>query len=161
MKILLTGVAGFIGMHAALRLLQRGDEVVGIDNLTPYYEISLKRARLAQLAAYPNFRFIEQDLADLAGVQGALGDWQPQRVLHLAAQPGVRYSIDHPHTYAQANLVAFLNVLADALHGAGLTLTVDVASWSPIWDLPALGAAREVKNLFLWSRILDARRSET
>ena len=111
MKILLTGAAGFIGMHAALRLLQRGDEVVGIDNITPYYEVSLKRARLAQLAAYPNFRFIEQDLADLAGVQAALGDWKPQRVLHLAAQPGVRYSIEHPHTYAQANLVAFLNVL--------------------------------------------------
>ncbi|MCX7251932.1 MAG: NAD-dependent epimerase [Burkholderiales bacterium] len=116
MKILLTGAAGFIGMHAALRLLQRGDEVVGIDNITPYYEVSLKRARLAQLAAYPNFRFIEQDLADLAGVQAALGDWKPQRVLHLAAQPGVRYSIDHPHTYAQANLVAFLNVLELCRH---------------------------------------------
>ncbi len=116
MKILLTGAAGFIGMHAARRLLQRGDEVVGIDNITPYYEVSLKRARLAELAAYPNFRFIEQDLADRAGVQAALGSWKPQRVLHLAAQPGVRYSIDHPHTYAQANLVAFLNMLELCRH---------------------------------------------
>jgi UDP-glucuronate 4-epimerase len=111
MNILLTGVAGFIGMHAAQRLLERGDEVVGIDNLTPYYDVNLKRARLQQLQGYGNFRFIEQDLADLPAVQRALGDWQPQRVLHLAAQPGVRYSIDHPHTYAQANLVVFLNLL--------------------------------------------------
>jgi UDP-glucuronate 4-epimerase len=96
MKILLTGCAGFIGMHAALRLLARGDEVVGVDNLTPYYDVQLKRDRLAQLTGHANFRFIEADLADLAAVRGALGDWKPQRVLHLAAQPGVRYSIDNP-----------------------------------------------------------------
>jgi UDP-glucuronate 4-epimerase len=116
MKILLTGCAGFIGMHAALRLLERGDEVWGIDNLTPYYDPALKQARLRQLQSYANFHFIQKDLADLAAVQAALLGWKPDRVLHLAAQPGVRYSIDHPHTYAQANLVAFLNVLELCRH---------------------------------------------
>lgn len=116
MKILLTGCAGFIGMHAALRLLERGDEVWGLDSVTPYYDPNLKRARLQQLQGYPNFHFVEADLANLQAVQTALAGWRPQRVLHLAAQPGVRYSIEHPHTYAQANLVAFLNVLELCRH---------------------------------------------
>lgn len=116
MKILLTGCAGFIGMHAAKRLLNRGDEVIGIDNFTPYYDITLKHQRLNQIKSHPNFRFVEADLVEIATVEAALKDWRPDAILHLAAQPGVRYSIDHPHVYAQSNLVAFLNVLEWARH---------------------------------------------
>jgi UDP-glucuronate 4-epimerase len=116
MKILLTGCAGFIGMHCALNLLKSGAQVVGIDNINDYYDVSLKRARLSTLAAYPKFEFHQLDLADLQSTQKALNGWVPHRVLHLAAQPGVRYSIDHPHVYAQANLVAFLNVLELCRH---------------------------------------------
>lgn len=116
MKVLLTGCAGFIGMHAAHHLLARGDEVVGIDNYTPYYDVSLKQARMNTLMGQPNFRFIEADLVDRHAVEQALGSWRPERILHLAAQPGVRYSIDHPHVYAQSNLVAFLNILEWARH---------------------------------------------
>ncbi len=116
MKVLLTGCAGFIGMHACQRLLARGDEVVGIDSLTLYYDVSLKRARIAQLMQYPNFRLIEADLVNIPAIESPLGTWRPDIILHLAAQPGVRYSIDHPHVYAQSNLVAFLNILEWARH---------------------------------------------
>lgn len=116
MKILLTGCAGFIGMHAAKRLLARGDEVVGIDNLNPYYDVKLKQARLQQLLGAPNFRFIQEDLVNAQAVETALAGWRPEAILHLAAQPGVRYSIDHPQVYAQSNLVAFLNILEWARH---------------------------------------------
>ena len=111
MKVLLTGCAGFIGMHAGLQLLARGNEVIGIDNFTPYYDVNLKRARVSQLIQHANFRLVEANLVDQAAVESALGSWRPDVILHLAAQPGVRYSIDHPHVYAQSNLVAFLNIL--------------------------------------------------
>src|SRR5262245_35054847 len=99
MKILVTGAAGFIGMHCARRLLERGDEVLGIDNLSDYYDVELKRARIAQLTPRAGFRFIQQDIADEAAVRRLFADERPQRVLHLAAQPGVRYPLTHPQPY--------------------------------------------------------------
>jgi UDP-glucuronate 4-epimerase len=110
MKALVTGVAGFIGMHCAKRLLARGDEVVGIDNLSPYYSVQLKKDRLAELQ-HPKFKFTQLDIAD----GDALGKYfeknKPDRVLHLAAQAGVRYSLENPGAYIQTNLVGFANVL--------------------------------------------------
>lgn len=111
MKILLTGAAGFIGMHTALVLLARGDEVVGVDNLNDYYEVALKDARLARLLSHPRFRFIKLDLADRAATAELFATEQFDRVVHLAAQPGVRYSIINPQAYLDANLQGFLNIL--------------------------------------------------
>jgi UDP-glucuronate 4-epimerase len=111
MRVLLTGCAGFIGMHCAARLLARGDEVVGADNVTPYYSVALKEDRLRQLEGKRGFRFERTDLAD-ADACGRLFDAvQPEAVLHLAAQPGVRYSLENPGSYIQSNLVAFANML--------------------------------------------------
>ena len=108
MKILVTGVAGFIGMHCAQRLLERGDEVLGIDNLSPYYSVQLKKDRLARLQ-HPKFTFSELDVADAAALGKHFG--KPDLVLHLAAQAGVRYSVENPGAYVQSNLVGFANVL--------------------------------------------------
>jgi UDP-glucuronate 4-epimerase len=108
LKILVTGAAGFIGMHCTRRLLERGDEVVGIDNLSPYYSVQLKKDRLAQLQ-HPRFSFHEVDLADAEGLAKHFG--KPDRVLHLAAQAGVRYSVENPGAYVQSNLVGFANLL--------------------------------------------------
>jgi UDP-glucuronate 4-epimerase len=110
-KLLVTGVAGFIGMHVAQRLLERGDEVVGIDNLNDYYDPRLKHARLAQLTRHRGFRFDKLDVADQPAMAALFAGGAFERVVHLAAQAGVRYSILNPHAYAQANLVGFLNVL--------------------------------------------------
>ena len=117
MKILVTGAAGFIGMHTSLRLLERGDEVVGLDNLNDYYEVSLKEARLARLQAYPNFRFVKMDVADTPGMAELFAKEGFQRVVHLAAQAGVRYSLINPHAYVQANLAGFVNILEGCRHG--------------------------------------------
>ena len=111
MKILITGAAGFIGFHVAGRLLTQGHAVVGIDNLNDYYEVSLKQARLARIESRPNFRFLKLDLADRAAMAELFAREKFDRVIHLAAQAGVRYSIDNPHAYADANLVGHLNVL--------------------------------------------------
>ncbi|WP_374589340.1 NAD-dependent epimerase [Ideonella dechloratans] len=111
MKVLITGAAGFIGMHVAERLLARGDEVVGIDNLNDYYDPALKQARLARLTPQPGFRFQRLDVADRAGVEALFAAERFDRVVHLAAQAGVRYSITHPHAYGESNLTGFLNVL--------------------------------------------------
>jgi UDP-glucuronate 4-epimerase len=111
MRVLLTGCAGFIGMHCALRLLARGDEVLGADNLSPYYDVGLKQARLRRLEAERGFRFERIDLADSGAGERLLEQAQPERVLHLAAQPGVRYSFENPSSYIQSNLVAFANLL--------------------------------------------------
>ena len=94
--VLVTGAAGFIGMHCAQRLLAQGLAVVGIDNLNSYYDVALKDARLAQLQSHPHFRFVKLDVADRAGMAALFDEVRPQRVLHLAAQAGVRYSIDQP-----------------------------------------------------------------
>ena len=111
MKILITGVAGFIGFHVAERLLAQGHAVVGLDNLNDYYEVSLKLARLARIESRPNFRFILLDLADRTVMAEMFAREKFERVIHLGAQVGVRYSIDNPHAYADANLVGHLNVL--------------------------------------------------
>jgi len=110
MKVLVTGAAGFIGMHCAKRLLARGDEVIGVDNLSPYYSVELKRARLKQLE-HRAFRFHELDIADEPRLRTLFEREKPQAVLHLAAQAGVRYSLVNPGSYVQTNLVGFANVL--------------------------------------------------
>jgi len=116
MKVLLTGVAGFIGMHVAKVLLERGDEVVGIDNLNDYYDPALKLARLQQLESYRNFKFVEGNIADRAAVESLFAQAKPQRVINLAAQAGVRYSLQNPHAYVDSNLVGFVNILEGCRH---------------------------------------------
>ncbi len=118
MIILVTGVAGFIGMSLTQRLLARGDTVIGIDNLNAYYSVQLKQDRLARLAELggDRFRFIKTDFADMAGLQSALADVKFDRIAHLGAQAGVRYSIENPHAYMQSNLVGHLNMLEIARH---------------------------------------------
>lgn len=116
MKILVTGVAGFIGMHTALRLLERGDEVIGVDNLSDYYDIQLKKDRLAQLLPHDNFRFLKLDLSHTPSVNDLFSSEKFSEVIHLAAQPGVRYSIKNPHIYIQSNIVAFTNILEGCRH---------------------------------------------
>ncbi len=127
--ILITGTAGFIGYHAARAFLDDGREVIGVDNLSPYYDVALKRARLDQLSAFPRFHRIDGDCADLETLAGPIRRHDVKQVVHLAAQPGVRYSIDHPHDYMQANLVAFLNVLEACRH-AGVAHLVYASSSS-------------------------------
>lgn len=111
MKLLITGIAGFIGHAVAKRLSGQGYEIVGIDNLNDYYDVSLKQARLKDLSACNDVRFITLDLADRAGMEALFADEHFDRVIHLAAQAGVRYSLDNPHAYAESNLVGHLNVL--------------------------------------------------
>ncbi len=114
MKVLLTGVAGFIGHAVALKLLARGDTVIGVDNLNDYYDVSLKQARLADIQAHSNaknFKFIKLDLAEQATTAKLFADEKPVSVVHLAAQAGVRYSLENPHAYISSNIVAFTNVL--------------------------------------------------
>jgi len=113
---LVTGTAGFIGFHTSRRLLERGDHVVGIDNVNDYYSPRLKRDRLAILDANSNFDFHEIDIADYANLQEAIGRTPVERVIHLAAQAGVRYSIDHPDAYVRSNLVGHLNILEYCRH---------------------------------------------
>jgi UDP-glucuronate 4-epimerase len=111
MRVLLTGCAGFIGMHCAQRLLARGEEVLGADSLSPYYSVELKRDRLRRLEGQRGFRFERTDLADGAALERLVQEARPDLVLHLAAQPGVRYSLENPGSYIQSNLVAFANLL--------------------------------------------------
>ena len=111
MKVLVTGIAGFIGMHCAERLAARGDEVVGVDCLTPYYSIELKEARLARLASQSRISVHRIDLADAGALDGVFAAARPEFVLHLAAQPGVRHSLEDPGAYIQSNLVGFANLL--------------------------------------------------
>jgi UDP-glucuronate 4-epimerase len=111
MKILLTGVAGFIGMHVAKRLLSRGDSVVGVDSLNNYYSPALKNARLTEIEPHAGFRFAKLDISDRDCMEELFARERPQCVIHLAAQAGVRYSLTNPHAYADSNLVGFLNVL--------------------------------------------------
>ncbi len=111
MKVLVTGAAGFIGMHCVQRLLARGDEVLGVDNLSPYYPVDLKKARLAEIGGARGFSFLQIDLADQAATLKAFREAKPDAVLHLAAQAGVRYSLENPGAYVQSNLVGFANLL--------------------------------------------------
>ncbi len=116
MKILVTGCAGFIGMAVAVKLLARGDQVVGIDNLNDYYDVSLKQARLDAIGATGAFRFCKMDVADRATMDDLFARERFDRVVHLAAQAGVRYSIRNPHAYADANLQGFVNILEGCRH---------------------------------------------
>jgi UDP-glucuronate 4-epimerase len=116
--ILVTGAAGFIGYHVSRSLLDRGEDVLGIDNLNDYYDPALKEARLNRLHPYPNFRFRRADIADRAAMTSAFADEMPQRVIHLAAQAGVRYSLTNPHSYVTSNVEGFLNILEGCRHNA-------------------------------------------
>jgi UDP-glucuronate 4-epimerase len=116
MKILVTGSAGFIGMHAALKLLDRGDTVVGVDNLNDYYDVSLKKARLDRLVYQRNFSFKKIDIADSQKMKKLFSQEKPDKVVHLAAQAGVRYSLSHPEAYVEANLLGFVNILEGCRH---------------------------------------------
>lgn len=116
MKILLTGAAGFIGMATAQRLLKRGDEVVGLDNLNDYYDVTLKESRLSHLLPHEGFRFLKMDVIDRAGMANLFSREKFDRVVHLAAQAGVRYSLKNPHAYIDSNVVGFVNILEGCRH---------------------------------------------
>ena len=116
MKFLVTGAAGFIGFHVSQRLLAAGHQVVGIDNLNDYYDVSLKQARLDQILQHPEFIFLKMDLADRQAISSLFAEHAFDRVIHLGAQAGVRYSIDNPHAYADANLIGHLNILEGCRH---------------------------------------------
>ncbi len=133
MKHLVTGAAGFIGYHVSEALLARGDEVVGFDNVNPYYDPSLKEARLARLARHPNFRFVRGELADRAAVEALFRTEKFPRVIHLAAQAGVRYSVTHPHAYVESNVTGFLHVIEGARHHGAEHFTF--ASTSSVYGL--------------------------
>ena len=116
MKVLVTGAAGFIGFHTAKALLDRGDQVVGLDNLNDYYDVALKRARLERLEGRNGFLFVKADLQDREAMADLFARERPDRVINLAAQAGVRYSLENPHAYVDSNLVGFLNVLEGCRH---------------------------------------------
>jgi UDP-glucuronate 4-epimerase len=119
MKVLVTGAAGFIGSHVSIYLLQRGDDVVGLDNLNDYYDVNLKKARLKRIestANAKNFRFIKMDVADRNGLEELFKSEKFDKVVHLAAQAGVRYSIENPHAYIDSNIVGFTNILEGCRH---------------------------------------------
>jgi UDP-glucuronate 4-epimerase len=116
MRILITGSAGFIGSALSLRLLQRGDEVIGLDNLNDYYDVNLKRARLQRTIDLDGYTDVRVDIEDRSAVAEAFKKYRPQRVINLAAQAGVRYSLENPHAYVDSNLVGFVNILEGCRH---------------------------------------------
>ena len=116
MRVLVTGAAGFVGSLLSERLLARGDEVLGYDNLNAYYDPALKEARLARLTPQDGFSFVRASLEDRAALEAAFDDFRPQRVVNLAAQAGVRYSLENPHAYIESNIVGFLNILEACRH---------------------------------------------
>jgi len=122
-KILVTGAAGFIGSHLSLRLLGRGDEVVGLDNLNDYYEVSLKEARLARLTGKEGFSFVKMSLEDREGIEKLFATEKFDKVVNLAAQAGVRYSLENPHAYIESNIVGFTNILEGCRHNKVKHLT--------------------------------------
>ncbi len=145
MKHLVTGAAGFIGYHVCERLLARGDDVVGLDNLNDYYDPALKRARLDRLSRQPNFRFARAELADHPAIDALFSGERFPRVIHLAAQAGVRYSVSHPHAYSASNLAGFLNVLEGCRHHGVEHLTY--ASSSSVYGLNSATPFSEGQNV--------------
>ena len=148
MKILVTGTAGFIGFHLSKKLLERGDEVVGLDNINDYYDVNLKYGRLKELGIdegsieekefttsvlYPKHKFIKLDLADREGIETLFKEEKFDAVMHLAAQAGVRYSIENPHAYIDSNVVGFMNILEGCRHGGVKNLSY--ASSSSVYGL--------------------------
>ena len=133
MRVLVTGAAGFIGFHVSKRLLERGDAVVGLDNLNAYYDVKLKEARLERLRAMRGFEFVRADTADRTAMEKVFEGRRFDAIVHLAAQAGVRHSIDHPHAYVDANVTGFLNVLEGARHAG--TGHLVYASTSSIYGL--------------------------
>ncbi len=117
MSVLVTGAAGFIGYHVARRLSERGERVLGVDNLNDFYGKELKRRRLVQLSTYPNFRFEEVELTDQSALEAALKGESIRSIIHLAAQANVRYALENPHAYIDSNVVAHLNILESCRHG--------------------------------------------
>ena len=118
MRYLVTGTAGFIGYHVAERLLARGDEVTGLDNVNDYYDVRLKEARMARLEGKRGYDFIKLDVSDREGMEQLFAQRKPEVVIHLAAQAGVRYSLTNPHAYVQSNLAGFMNILEGCRHQA-------------------------------------------
>ena len=118
MKVLITGAAGFIGMHTSIKMLERGDTIIGIDNLNDYYDVSLKHARLERLKKYENFIFVKVNIEDKSSIKQVFTYHLPDKVIHLAAQAGVRYSLENPHAYITANIEGFLNILENCRHNA-------------------------------------------
>jgi len=116
MKVLVTGAAGFIGMHVAKRLLEQGAEVVGIDNFSDYYDVGLKKSRIEQLKPFSGFRFVEMDMSEREAMEALFAAEGFNRAVNLAAQPGVRYSLKNPHAYIQSNVVGFVNLLEGCRH---------------------------------------------
>ena len=146
MRILVTGAAGFIGYHVCRRLVEAAGkaEVLGLDNLSPYYDPALKQARLDQLAAFEDFRFVRADIADREAFTEIFQGFKPDYVVHLAAQAGVRHSIDNPHAYAESNLIGFLNVLEACRHNPVRHLVF--ASSSSVYGSAAVTPFREDAN---------------
>lgn len=130
MKVLVTGTAGFIGFHLTKRLLEDGFEVSGIDNLNNYYDVRLKEARLAQIPQTARFTFNQLDLAEARDLRGCITDFEPEVVVHLAAQAGVRYSLENPLAYVNSNLVGFVNLMEACTRVAGLRHFVFASSSS-------------------------------
>ena len=116
MKLLLTGVAGFIGMHVALRLLKDGHEVVGVDNLNNYYNVNLKHARLSHIGNPKHFQFKKIDIGNKDSIDALFDEFRPEVVINLAAQAGVRYSLENPRSYIHSNIVGFTNILEACRH---------------------------------------------
>ncbi len=146
MTYLVTGAAGFIGFHTALALLQRGDEVVGIDNLNDYYSVKLKSDRLVELEKHNGFRFHKVELADQAALVDALRPYSIRRVVHLAAQAGVRYSIEHPESYISSNVVGHFNILEYCRHLDGIEHLV-YASSSSVYGKSAAAPSKETDRV--------------
>ena len=142
MKILITGSAGFIGSALALRLLERGDEIIGLDNLNDYYDVNLKRARLARAQNHPRYTDVRVDLAERAKMAEVFASFRPQRVVNLAAQAGVRYSTENPHAYVDSNLVGFLNVLEGCRHHGVESLIYASTSSVALSHKPSMSASK-------------------
>lgn len=147
MDILLTGAAGFIGFHAAKRLLADGRRVIGVDNLNDYYAPALKQARLAQLELHANFSFHLLDLSEKGALESALGQTKITHILHLAAQAGVRYSLENPHSYIQSNVMGHLNVLEYARHSTSVEHLAYASSSSVYGEREASAGFKETDRV--------------